>query len=569
MMPKSDLLRMIFVLAGVVMHGSMLAQTPFVDITDSAGIDHKFEVFEGMFGGGAAVIDFDKDGYEDLFITSGMQQDVLYHNNGNGTFTDVYIGSGLEETQHYVTQGVAVADVNKDGWVDIFVTTITSKDSIKVIPREKNLLFLNNGNGTFKDVTDQFGLGDLNSFSTGASFGDVNLDGYPDLYVGNYFIAYEGSLSQISDATIVGANQTSKDYLLLNNSGNNFKDGYSHYDLSHKGFGFGATLTDFDNDRDLDVLVNNDFGYKAESNYFFQNQYPEESFTEISEMLDLDLKINAMGTAIGDYNGDGYLDYYVTNIRFNHFMVNNGPKMPFTNMTRPLGMNFVSISWGANFTDFDHDGDVDLFVSNGDLNPNCVPMANFYFENENGQFTDQARAYGLADYGVGRGSVVFDMENDGDMDILVVNQIPVLDYPTESRTKLFRNDLADGNWMKVRLRGTSSDFNGIGARVELVVNDQKMIREIDGGGASHLSQNSSTAHFGLAEVEMVDTIKVIWNGGKEQILTQQLSNQLLVITEIENDNNNKQSYVIYALGMLIGGLVLLLIFKRRSTARNH
>ena len=199
-----------------------IAQVSFKDVTQQSGIQHQFGVYEGMFGGGACVIDFNNDGWEDLFITSGMNEDVLYQNNGDGTFKNIYHQSGLGTTAHYVTQGVASADVNKDGWVDLFITTITTKDSVNTIPRAENLLFINNGNSTFRNATKEYELDKLISFSTGVSFGDFNADGYPDAYVGNYFLDYEGQLSSINDATIVNANQTAKGYLLMNKGGNYF-----------------------------------------------------------------------------------------------------------------------------------------------------------------------------------------------------------------------------------------------------------------------------------------------------------------------------------------------------------
>jgi len=521
------------------------AQTSFTDITEQSGIDHQFQVFEGTFGGGAVAFDINNDGFEDLFLTSGTDEDALYLNNGDGTFKNIYKHSGIDITKNYVTQGAVSADVNRDGWRDLFVTTINTTDGTSVIPRAKNLLFLNNGDMTFRDVTTEYKLDQLNSFSTGPSFGDFNADGYPDLYVGNYFLEFQGTLGVLKDATIVSANQTAKGYLLLNKKGKYFENVYEDYDLNHRGFGFGALFTDFDNDGDQDLLVNHDFGYKAVPNFLYENMYPRKSFLDQSETYAMDLKENAMGSAVGDYNNDGLLDYYVTNIKFNLLMENQGIGQPFVDRAKELGTYIFMISWGANFADFDHDGDLDLYVSNGDLNPNCTPMGNFYFENDNAKFTEKGRITGTNDYGIGRGSIVFDMENDGDLDLLIVNQKPVQEYPTPSVTRLLRNDKPQGNWLKVALKGVAAESHGIGSRVKVVSGKTQMMREIDGGGSSHLSQNSVIAHFGLDNAKKVDSVIVTWAGGKQQVLLDQKINELLIITEIE-DEKQPYWYVILA-----------------------
>jgi enediyne biosynthesis protein E4 len=527
------------------------APKPFVDVTKQAGINHVFEVYEGMFGGGACVIDINNDGWEDVYLTSGLRNDQLLLNNKNGTFTNIFEKSGLHKTKDYITQGVVAADVNKDGFRDLFITTITTKNVKQTIPRAENLLFLNNGNGTFRDVTKAFGLENLNSFSTAASFGDVNADGYPDLYIGNYFNEYEGKLSLINDATVVGANQISKGYLLINKAGKKFENQYEEYGLSHKGFGFGGVFSDFDNDGDQDLIINHDFGYKRTPNLLLENLYPKKEFVDRAKELNMDLEINSMGTAVGDYNGDGLMDYYFTNIRFNNLMLNQGPGKPFKNETKAANMTFIAISWGANFADFDHDGDLDLFVSNGDLNPNCVPISNFYFENQNGKsFIEKARDLGLNDYGIGRGSVVFDYDHDGDLDILFINQIPVLDFPTESFTRLIRNDASHGNWLKIKLKGTAHEAFGIGTKVELWVGDKIYIREVDGGGSSHLSQSSPELHFGLADATKIDKIRVTWADGHTQEISNQAINKTIVITEILK----RQTYWIY----ILGGIILII-----------
>ncbi|AQG80013.1 FG-GAP-like repeat-containing protein [Spirosoma montaniterrae] len=545
----------------------LFAQPLFKDVTQEVGVNHQFRVFEGMFGGGACAFDYDNDGDQDLFITGGMNDDVLYRNNGKGQFANVYEKSGLSVTRGFVTQGVAAADVNRDGWVDLFVTTITTKGKKQPIPRARNLLLLNNGNGTFRDATQAYGLDQLIAFSTGASFGDVNADGYPDLYVGNYFNAFTGNLTYINDATIVSATQTAKGYLLINKGGKRFEDLYDDYGLTHKGFGFGAIFTDYDNDADQDLMVNHDFGYKRTPNLLLQNQFSDREFRDVAPELKLDLPINSMGTAVADVNNDGLLDYYFTNIRFNRMMVSQGPGKPYLDKTREMGMTWIGISWGANFADFDHDGDLDLFVANGDLNPNCVPMADFYFENVGNrnpaqpQFQDNAHLHGLKDYGIGRGSVTFDADNDGDLDLLVVNQKPVLDYPVPSVTHFYRNDGAKGNWLKIALKGLQAESHGIGSRIEVVVGGRRMLREIDGGASSHISQNSTIAHFGLGNTAVIDSIIVTWTGGKRQILTKQKINTLLTISEIPEESAINWSLL--AVVGLLGGLSVFMAMRYR------
>ncbi|MFC4874699.1 CRTAC1 family protein [Negadavirga shengliensis] len=561
----------LLVASTLVFGGGLHAQTAFVDVTEQAGINHIFEVFEGTFGGGAVVFDYNNDGWEDVFITGGIEDDQLYMNKGDGTFENVYDKSGLRTKEKYVTQGAISADVNRDGWRDLFVTTIKLKDSKDPIPRAANLLYINNGDGTFRDATAEYGLDKHLTFSTGAMFGDVNQDGFPDIFVGNYFKMFDGKLHIMNDAIIVGSNQMAEGLLLINNKGKSFEDRYTSYGLDFKGFGFGGVLTDYDNDGDLDILVNHDFGYKSTPNQLLDNQYPKARLQEIGDSLDMDLPINGMGVAVGDYNNDGYLDYYFTNIRANPFMVNQGPGKPFLNKNEELGIKInmireegrpnLPISWGANFADFDHDTDLELFVANGALNPEVFPLPNYYFDLVDGQYVNKASQKGVGDRGLSRGSVVFDYDNDGDLDLLVVNQSPVNDgLPEISPTLLFRNDSAAGNWLKVELKGVKADLNGIGSRVEVSMGNLTMIREID-GGSSHLSQNSVIAHFGLGAATQVDTVKIRWLGGSEQVLLNQRANQKLVIQE---EPAKSLHFWIIAGGMAMALFFVLFLYFKRS-----
>jgi enediyne biosynthesis protein E4 len=546
-------------------------QAVFTDVTKEAGIHHYFGVYEGAFGGGACVLDFDHDGWEDIFLAGGMNEDLLLRNNRNGTFSNLYKTSGLQQTASFVTQGASAADVNRDGLIDILITTITTKTEKKEIPRAPNLLFLNNGNSTFTNATEQYGLSDLLSFSQGASFGDVNDDGYPDLFIGNYFLEFDGRLNIMNDAVIVGSNQMAQGYLLINKDGKYFRNEYQQYGLNHKGFGFGGALTDFDNDSDLDILINHDFGYKSKPNLLLRNDYPTDLFSDVGKEKNMDLKMNAMGVAVGDYNNDGWLDYFITNIRANRFMVNQGPGKPFINKSQELGTYFdriidkkggmLSISWGANFADFDNDTDLDLFVSNGCLNPNVTPVPDFYFENANGTFTEKSEQVGVHDYGIGRGSVVFDYDNDGDLDLLVVNQNPMENaFELVSSTRLYRNDNARGNWTKIRLNGFYSDTRGIGARVEIVVDSLKMIREID-GGSGYLSQNSTVAHFGLGSANRIDSIIVKWVGGEQRVLVDQPANKLISIIQ-EPKQTSQSVFLLVALFSMAAIAAVIAIGKK-------
>ena len=533
----------------------------FTDITKQGGIDHYFEVYEGMFGGGVAVLDYNNDDFEDLYITGGMQEDQLLENLHDGTFKNVLRTAKLDASLNFVTQGVASADFNRDGWMDLFISTITSKGDKKTIPRAQNLLFINQGDGTFKDESKSFGIKSTESFSTGISIGDFNLDGYPDLYVGNYFTDYDGGLKEISDATIVNAGKTAKGYLYENKGGKRFKEVSKTYGLDHRGFSFGGIFTDFDNDNDLDLIVNNDFGYKAKPNYLLENLYPIKEFSYIEEAYEMDLRINAMGGATADINADGFLDYFISNIRFNRFMIQDPNKKIFIDQAEKLGTQLFTISWGTNFNDFDHDGDIDLFVANGDLNPNCVPMYNFFFENINGQFKEQSMKFGLKDYGVGRGSAIFDLENDGDMDLIVVSQKPIMEYGPPSITRLYRNDLKEGNYLQVKLKGNASTRSAFGARIQVYSDSLFINHEIDGGNSSHLSHNSTMAHFGLGIRKIVDSIRVIWPGGETTKIIDVKTNQRIFIEQVQEFQKIRSKKIWWIIAIVALGLFLIIRFK--------
>jgi hypothetical protein len=533
------------------------SQKTFTEVSSEAGINHAFIVDQATFGGGAAVIDFDNDGYEDVYITGGAAKDVLYHNNGDGTFTNVFDNKGFEALSEVFTQGVTAADVNRDGYKDLFVTTMT------YLPPNReaapNFLFINQKDGTFKDESEAWGISNDRSNSTGATFGDINLDGYPDLYVSNYFMESAIGISIYNEATITNSFVPATDYLYLNTGGGNFLEVSEAYEMDHDGFGFQGLFSDYDNDGDLDLHIVNDFGFKKTPNRLYRNDYPKNRFKERSLNLRLNYGMNAMGITGADINFDGWMDYFITNLSTSVLVYNEGNGNGFRDETVAAGVAVQSISdelytgppisWGANFFDFDHDMDSDLFICNGALNPTIRLNPSLFFRNDNGKFKEIGKEVNLFDYRIGRGSVVFDYDNDGDLDLLVVNQAPR--NPTdlngtleEARCLLYRNDAADGNWLQVELEGVKSEMNGLGSRVEVLVDDLVLIREIE-GGASHLSQNTTIAHFGLGDLDIVESVTVRWMGGQTQTIANVAANQRIKITEEVDIDSNQDDVKFY------------------------
>jgi len=529
-------------------------QNVFSDVTSNSGIDNIYDVYQGLFGGGVVAFDYNNDGYEDLFITGGQGQDVLYKNNGNGTFKNVTKESGLFKNKVIVTTGVSSADINKDGYIDLFLTTIASQvdNSKRNKTLSPNLVYINNGDGTFSDQSSKFRINKRN-FSTSSSFGDINADGFPDLFVSNYFknFYFEESpfnthnLAILNHYSINEEYETGEDEIYINVEGKYFKEVSNLLIDAGKGYGFGGVFTDFDNDNDLDLFIINDFGETSESNRLLVNMYPELRFENKSRELKINFGLKSMGVAVGDYNNDNFLDYHVTNIFAGPFIVNRGNGLSFVNLMNNVGTGInkiksfnnyeaVIIGWGSLFLDYDNDTDLDLFNSNGPINPMVNPIPNILFENK-GRVFELNESSGVMDYGIARGSVHFDYDNDGDQDIFIVNQRPINDMSYRGGvvgSKLYRNDSSNkNNWLKIKLKGKQSTTRGLGARVRVVCDDLNMIREVD-GGSSHASQNTSIVHFGVGENKKIDSLIISWPGGKKQHLTDILPNQLIEIEEL-------------------------------------
>ena len=544
---------------------SVIAQS-FSDVASAAGLNHLFDVGDYHFGGGAAIIDFNNDGFEDIYVTGGANNDVLYQNNGDGTFTDVSVSANISSSYGFLSQGAIAGDFDNDGFDDLFITCRGPVNDFSAYGT--NLLLKNNGNGTFSDVTVNSGVSNEVAFSTSAAFVDVNNDGFLDIYVANYWhepfddiVNEVGTLANFGSWEFTGRPNN----LYVNNGDGTFTEAASQYGIDNNGVTWAVTFSDFDNDRDQDLMVLNDFGQEIVQSSTYQNEYPQESFTNITSTSGFnDLQgydLTAMGVAVGDYDLNGTLDYYVTNTGKNFLFKNNGSGY-FSDVTDQAGVrnefydvpldtvypwatnpicgchwDSVVVGWGTNFVDYDNDMDLDLFVSNGSMNPNVffgTDMGNTFYENNgDGTFTDITVTSNLGATDICRGSVSADFDNDGDIDLLVVVQKYYDGFSPQPTPNihLYQNELNNtNNWLKVKLRGTLSNSDGVGARIRAVVGSQSLVQEVDGGSSTH-SSNSKIVHFGLSGSTDTDTLQVLWPSGCVDEFYNVSANQLLEITE--------------------------------------
>ncbi len=518
------------------------AQPTFSEVTVQAGLIHTYNGL-GFMGSGSSFFDYNNDNYLDVYLTGGFPFDKLFRNNGDGTFTDVSATAGISHANGVQTIGVCTGDLDNDGYKDIFVTTRSDTPPI---------LWKNNGDGTFTDITLQAGI---NTTSDGidedkqgftASMGDFNLDGYLDIYLVNWI----DTLKNVFDGSgnLVGFNHVgAPNRFYINNGDMTFTEVADVYNVKDFGCGLASVFSDYDNDADVDILVANDFGEWGIPDVLYQNQYPNLTFTDVSASSGFDSQLYGMGIGIGDYDQDGDLDYYKTNIGRNVLLHNNG-NGTFTDTTAFAGVEdefvdniapYLSIGWGAGFMDFDHDTYLDLVVANGRVGsptffPSLDSMPDKLFKNNgDGTFTDVTLQEGLVNYGLSRGFSYGDMDNDGDIDILFTC-VPNQNLGIPANPVLFENNLNNGkNWLKVKLVGTLNNRDAYGSHIEIHVNGQSWLHEIGSGGQGHNSQHSSIAHFGLGDASQVDSLVVKWLGNlyPNQVYTNVGVNKMIEIVE--------------------------------------
>ncbi len=508
----------------------------FSEQSQAIGFDHSFRA-RAVMGGGAAFFDFDNDGDEDFYITGGYNADNIYRNNGDGTFSKILEDIGINITYNFNTMGVTTGDIDNDGDRDIFVTTWEEFQGSEQ-PDARSLLFLNNGNGTFTEIGEQAGIIDQ-AFAMGAAFVDYNKDGYLDVYVMNHI--KQPIFTYDDNGSINGfAHECYPNFLYLNNGDLTFTEVSQEMNVDNDGCTIATVASDYDLDGDLDLFLANDFGYFLRSNTLYQNNYPENSFTDVSVAANANVEAFGMGIASGDYDHDLDFDYYTTNIGRNILIENqNGTFLDVTteagveNITVPEEDNLNTTGWGTAFFDVDNDTWEDLFVANGRI-PTLAQYATatndpnkLYLNNGDKTFTDVSDIAGVSDVRYTHGMAYSDYDEDGDLDIVTV----VLDE-LDGRSKFYINETEnDNNYIQFKLIGVESNRDAFGSRAWIYADNLTLVKEIYGGGASHASQHTSVLHFGLADIEQVDSVRIEWTNGHVDVIENPAVNTRHTIVE--------------------------------------
>lgn len=501
-----------------------------LDFVHSTGSEHLDNIIESS-GGGASFLDFDNDGFIDLYLCSGtyvegftkgekpeiLPTNHLYHNNGDGTFEDVTKKSGTDDIAY--SMGASIGDYNNDGFPDIFVCNYGA-----------NILYKNNGNGTFTNVTKKANIAGGNECSIGAAWFDYDNDGLLDIYVSNYlnfdpeykyFYAPDGFPGPM-------AYDSQADFLYHNNGDGTFEDVTQKMGIvDPDGRAMGVGAIDYDDDGFVDIYVANDHSL----NYLWHNDEGKKfedrgtmSGTAFSQAGEATV---SMSVDFADYNSDGLLDIFLSDDTYCSLYENQGNGV-FSDKSNFAGIATSAaqfVGWTSAFVDYDNDGDADIFKTNGALK-HLYGHEDQLFENlGDGKFIDVSN--NLGDYFhqeyVGRGACLGDYDNDGDFDIYIAN--------LNSPGMFLRNNKGNqNNWLIINLIGTTSNRDGIGARVR-ITSGGKVQTAQKKSTSGYLSQSDNRMHFGLAKNDNVEKIEIKWPSGKVQVLENTKANQIIKITE--------------------------------------
>jgi len=533
----------------------------FLDITKQAGLDkfhHRMGSPEKTLiidanGSGVALLDYDNDGWLDIYLLNGSTaaalqgkepapRAMLFHNNHDGTFTDVTEKAGVANERWGF--GVAVADYDNDGWPDIYVANYG-----------KNRLYHNNHDGTFTDVAEKAGVM-VGGWSTGPTWGDYDHDGLLDLFVPGY-VKFDidhppeagkggippGSCQFRGVSVFCGplGLPGEPDHLFHNNGDGTFTDVSVRAGVSDRYgyYGLASTFVDLDDDGWLDLVVAND----SVPNYLYRNRH-NGTFEDVSFLSGLALSGDgreqaSMGIAIGDYNRDGKVDLTISTFSDDYkTLFRNEGDLNFTDATYEAGLAEPTIpflAWGNAFLDFDNDGLLDLFLANGhvfigvdklDWGTTWAQRPQLFRNLDGKRFREvpPATGSGLADVIPARGAAFGDLFNDGHMDV-VINSI-------DSAPTLLRNVLKnESHWIELQLiGGPKSPRDGIGAKVFLTAGGFRQRGDVFSGG-SYASSSDPRVHFGLGQMSKIEKIEIDWPSGTKQEIVSPKVDQILTVAE--------------------------------------
>lgn len=510
-----------------------------VDVTAEAGITFEHNLGDPEMtnivestGAGCAFFDYDGDGDMDIYLVNGCYhpgishpmgrklagklKNALYRNNGDGTFTDVTDVAGVGDLGYGMA--CVAADYDNDGDADLFVTNYGP-----------SVFYRNNGDGTFSNVTKEVGV-ENDLFGIGATFFDYDGDGWLDLYVGNY-VTYDPDYKYYYPAEAFPgplAYKGQPDVLYRNRGDGTYEDATQKAGVYNpEGRAMGVTSCDIDNDGDVDIFVCND----AMENYMYQNN-GDGTFTNVALLTGTGFGQNgeatsAMGPEFGDFNLDGLLDLLVPDMNYGCLYKNIGDGL-YEEMSAQMGLASVLgqyVSWSGNFFDYDGDGYLDILIVNGDAH-HLEPEEDCIFWNDRGQrFIDISAQCGkdFQEKFVSRGSAMGDYDNDGDLDALILN--------LNNRARLLCNDGGNRNhWLLIDVRGTKSNRDAIGTRIRVTAGGLTQTRDVI-SSSGYLSQSDRRAHFGLAKHEKAEKVEIRWPTGETTTLTDVEANQILKVVE--------------------------------------
>jgi hypothetical protein len=550
MRSRTRTLFLILVCAGSAAVASVVQQDELVrfsDVTAKAKIDFKHENGSSpdkhlpeTMSGGVVLFDFDNDDWLDIFFVNGgsfvdkkraaSAQHRLYRNNQDGTFAEVTAGSGIRVSGFGM--GACSADYDNDGFVDLYITGA-----------DFSRLYRNWGKGSFVDVTSEAGVSST-LWNASCAFGDIDNDGDVDLYVTRY-VDYTPEGNKYCPLRTARAYCHPNEYnglphLLFRNNGNGtFTDISLESGILQRpnGNGLGIVFGDYDNDGWIDIYVAND----STPNFLFHNlgkgKFEEVGF-RAGVAVGHDGKPQAgMGTDMGDFDGDGSQDIFVTNLIMEaHTLYRNLGKGLFGDVTFPSGVaqeTLPFVGFGTAFVDYDNDTDLDLAVANGHVIDNVqfgrddttYPQLNLLLQNRAGKFKNvgPGSGTGFAIKKPSRALAVGDLDNDGDMDMVIANVGQAPD--------VLRNDGGNrSNSLLIRTIGSKSNRDGIGARLKLSVQGTLLRRDVK-AGSGYLGQNDLRVHFGLARAPAAERLEILWPSGLSDIVEKIEANQILTVEE--------------------------------------